>query len=273
MKVSKRRVHIVVFSVTIICALLIATIILYPEPEVSSSEIEAAINKAIPVFDHGSGDPYALLFLDVLYRRFGIVQFADSLERYDQVVPMNDADAAVLRLFRRIADYDNTWDKKDFESVTSPYDMITLPALYCDLLGDDMPPNYLTILNSSVSEGDYWVTHVLLALIWMQENNCNMDLPDGFVEKVYNGNLALIDAEDPVVYDVELEAAAFLCLAGQRDLIDKDFVRLVIDQQHEDGSWGVSEDIENRWHSTVLGLTFLLHINSPTNTYPPMLDR
>lgn len=274
MKVSKRRVHILVFSVTTICALLVAAVMLYPEPEVPSSEIEDAIEKAIPVFDEGSGDPYAFLFLDVLYRRFGIIDFADSLERYDQVEPVVESDKSLLRLFRRIADYDTPWSIEDFTAVTSVYDMITLPALYCDLLGDDGPPpdQYFSMLNSSVYGESYKVTHVLLALIWMQENDCDMELPDGFVEKVYSRNLALIDDEDPTVYDIELEAAAFLCLAGQRDLIDNKFVRLVIDQQREDGSWGVTGDkTDDRWHTTVLGLTFLLHLEYPSDSYPPSL--
>jgi hypothetical protein len=266
MRISKRKVHLLVFSVTTICIIVVAAIMLCPKPVLPPPDVTSAIANAIPVFE-GSGDPYALLFLDVLYRRFGIEEFSNALQRYDQVIA-DAPDDPMLRLFRRIADYDTPLQTEDFDSVISPYDQITIPALYCDLVG--VPPNYLTILENSVAKGDYRVTHVLLALIWMEENNYEMELPDGFAETVYSANAALIDDSDIEVYDIELEAAAFLCLAGQEELIDDNFVRCVIDSQIEDGSWGHSTE---RWHTTVLGLTFLLHFDSSTKTYPPMLDR
>ena len=41
-----------------------------------------------------------------------------------------------------------------------------------------------------------------------------------------------------------------------------------INNQDDDGSW---EGEPERWHSTVLGLTLLLHVEYPSDAYPPML--
>jgi hypothetical protein len=85
---------------------------------------------------------------------------------------------------------------------------------------------------------------------------------------VYRNNAELINS-DSSVYDIELEAAAFLCLAGQSERIDNSFIEQVIANQNADGSWD-SPDIE-KWHSTVLGLILLMHLQHPSNSYPPML--
>jgi hypothetical protein len=223
-----------------------------------SISVEKAIN-----FCAYSQKPEAMLWLDVIHRRFGIGVFSTALERFDQLYWLADQ-PSVIRMFRRIADYNNRIIATDFGHVTHRLDHITLPALYCDRL--DLPSDYLMVLEEGVSNGGYELTHVLLAWIWMQENGCELELPDGFVEDLYHANAALIDA-DSVVTDLEMEAAAFLCLAGQGDLIDDSFLELVIASQDIDGGW----ESGMRWHTTVLGLLYLLHIECPSDTYPPVL--
>jgi hypothetical protein len=222
----------------------------------------ASVANAIKFFEW-SQEPEAMLWLDVMYRRFGIEEFTDALQRFDQLYWLAEQ-PSVIRLFRRIADYNNPVRVEDLMRVTSDLDFITLPALYCDRL--DLPSNYLRLLEEGVSSGGYQLTHVLLAWIWIQENGCELELPDGFIEDLYHANAALINT-DPVVTDLELEAAAFLCLAGQSELIDDSFLEQVIASQDADGGWGSSK----RWHTTVLGLLYLLHVEFPSDTYPPVL--
>ena len=247
-----------------------------PEPEPEPTETEptqptpptqtnysTSVVNAIRFFRQ-STEAEAMLWLDVMHRRFGIEEFANALYQFDQLLDWYPSQS-YARLFRRIADYNSPINAHDLKKVTNELDLITLPALYCDRL--ELPSNYSMLLEEGVSQGGYHLTHVLLAWIWIQENGCELELPDGFIEDMYHANAALINT-DSTVTDLELEAAAFLCLAGQSELIDDSFVERVIASQAIDGSWG---GLSKRWHTTILGLLFLLHVEFPSDAYPPVL--
>ena len=76
-----------------------------------------------------------------------------------------------------------------------------------------------------------------------------------------------------VVNDLTLEAAAFLYLAGQGERINPSFVNRVLASQNNDGGWEKDPNGQDGsyWHSTILGLLFLLHIEAPAESYPPVL--
>ena len=50
----------------------------------------------------------------------------------------------------------------------------------------------------------------------------------------------------------------------------------VIASQNDDGTWGNSDDKQTEeywhWHSTILALLILLHVEFPADSYPPMID-
>jgi hypothetical protein len=269
MKFSKRRVLLSAFCITVLCSLLIVVPLLWHhEPD-----LQTAIAKAID-FLEDKREPYALLWLDVMHRRFGITEFADSLQRYDQVLTERPEEAALLSVFRRMADYDNPLQTMDLQVVSLPSDIIIVHALYCDQLG--LPIDYPKMLEREANQGGYHLTHVLLAWIWIQENGCELALPDGFMDGIYSANAAIINSEPMTVDDLKLEAAAFLYLAGQGRLVDDSFVERVIVSQNDDGSWGHSSNDQEaeyfHWHSTILGLLLLLHVKFPADSYPPVLD-
>jgi hypothetical protein len=219
--------------------------------------------KAINYFSTPT-EPEVMLWLDVMHRRFGIEEFTNALQAFDQMMIWS-SDKAYVNMFRRMADYYYTVISAELGKVTNELDLITLPALYCDRL--DLPANYSTLLIDGANEGGYKLTHVLLAWIWLQENGGEVELPEGFVEQMYLNNAALINT-DSTITDVEMEAAAFLCLAGQNDLVDAAFIDQVIAAQMSNGGWG---ETSKQWHTTVLGLLYLLHMEFPSNSYPPIL--
>ena len=241
-----------------------------PTPQSTSQPATRTLQSAVgnaSSFLEGTSEPYALLMLNVVYRRFGIA-FADSLQRYDQVLAEKPQNAPLLRVFRRIADYDNPLQAGDMLAVSAEVDCITVPALYFDR--QELRNNYLEMLNDAASSGGYMLTHALLATIWIQENGGAV--PDSFTEPLYHANAELIGG-DPVVTDLELEAATFLYLAGQGSMVDNAFVYSVISAQNNDGGWLFSSDTpgNSEWHPTVLGLLLLLHVEYPAASYPPML--
>ena len=96
---TKRKLTIAL-CVTVLCIILAASLLLYtanpPDP------MQNAITRAVNYLD-GLNEQYLFLMLDSVHRRFGIEEFADSLERYDQVIDANPQQASILRVFRRIA--------------------------------------------------------------------------------------------------------------------------------------------------------------------------
>ena len=231
--------------------------------------IQNAITNAINYLDE-IREPHGLIMLDVLYRRFGIEEFADALNLYDQEIALRPEEAPVLRVLRRIGDYDNQLQPGDLGEVQAETDLYTVPALYCDRT--PLTWNYQSILYNAASQGHYMLTHVLLACIWIQENGCEVPLPEYDINNVYIATARLI-YNDSVVTDLELEAAAFLYLAGQGSLVSDTFIEQVIAVQNYDGGWLQSSDRPDTsyWHASILGLMLLLHVQNPADSYPPML--
>jgi len=265
----RRNALFLVLCITALCILLIVPLMLLPTPPPETVDTTQAVSRAIGFLENTT-EPDALLMLNVMYRRFGITEFADALQRYDQILAEEPPEAPVLRLFRRIADHDNLPQVDDFGEVSFDVDFLTIPTLYCDRYG--LPDDYPVQLVQAANSGKYMLTHALLAWIWIQENGYEVQLPDGFIEQLYRANAELID-DNTVVNDLELEAAAFLYLAGQGTLVDKAFIARVVAVQNSDGGWLYSSDTPNAsyWHATVVALLFLLHVEHPAESYPPML--
>ena len=267
------------FCIIALCILLAVPLLLHqepapiPTPAPTPSALQPAIANAIDFFEKSGepNDPYALLLLDVVRRRFGIAAFADALQRYDQIMAVLPDQAPLMRLFRRIADHDNPLQAWDLQEVTEDIDLVTIFALYCDQLGvSDV--EFQLMFEQATSIGDYMLTHTLLACIWIQENGCEVPMPEGFIENIYQANAMLIN-DDSVVDDLELEAATFLYFAGQGALVDPLFIDRVIAAQNDDGGWSLSSNTpgDSDWHASVLGLLLLLHVECPSDSYPPML--
>ena len=233
----------------------------------TQADVRTAVERAIGFFENSS-EPHALLWLNVMHRKFKVEQFADSLERFDRILAEGREDAPVLRVLRRIADANNPLDPDDLDHVNEQTDRLLISALYCDQYG--LPPTFAEALEKAVREGGYAVTHGLLALIWIRENRCNFELPEGFDDRMYDRVAAIVDDQPGMVNDLKLEAAAFLCLARQAKRVDLRFVQHVVAIQNEDGGWGRPPDTDkdahpdgSSWHSSILALLLLLHVHFP----------
>jgi len=227
----------------------------------SQHDPHAAVANAIEFFA-GSREPDALVWLAWMHGRFGIPEFANALQRYDEVLADQPEQAPLRRVLRRVADRNNPVQAEDWASVVHPSDRITVSALYCDQLG--LPASFSEALRNAFSTGGYYFPHVLLALFWIHENGCALGLPREFVDDVYRANAAIIHNDPTRVTDLTLEAAAFLYLAGQGALVDEVFLERVIASQNSDGGWGEASNRPGHsdWHSSVLGLLFLAHVRA-----------
>ena len=231
----------------------------------TDAEVKNTVASAI-AFLQKTREPHALLFMGLIYRRFGVAEFADAPKRYDEVLPEHPDRAPVLRVFRRMFDASNPIQPEDWQHVTIQTDRLLVSALYCDRLG--LPESFAEALSRAVSQGRYAATHALLSWVWVQENRCQLAVPDGFVDQMYGTVAAIIDEDPTTVNDIKLEAGAFLCLAHQVSRVDLGFVRRVVAFRNADGGWGrpvegAGKPNESSWHSTILALMILLHVSFP----------
>jgi hypothetical protein len=234
----------------------------------TEADVKTVVADAI-AFLQTARDPHALLFMGLIHRRFGVAEFADAVKRYDAAIPEHPDRAPVLRVFRRMFDVDNPIVVEDWERVTIPTDRLLVSALYCDRLG--LPESFSEALSRAVGQGGYAATHALLAWTWIQENRCEPDMPEGFVEQMYETVARIIDEDPRSVNDIKLEAGAFLCLARQVSRVDLGFVRRVIAFRNADGGWGrpvegAGNPDESSWHSTILALMIILHVQFPESS-------
>ena len=266
MKLTKSKAILLALCIIAICSLLLAPPLLAsPVPD-----MQTTITNAISYLEN-SDEAYALLWLDVMYRRFGIEEFADALSRYDQMLSEQTTQWSIFDVFRRISVYDTPMQASVLDDVVAPTDIIISYALYCDRYG--LPSDYSTLLDDAVNQGGYYLTHVLLACIWIQENGFESALPHGFIDHVYSATAVIINRNPMVVNDLTLEAAAFLHLVGQGERINPSFLNRVLASQNDDGGWEKDPNgyDGSYWHSTILGLLFLLHVKAPADSYPPVL--
>lgn len=228
--------------------------------------VRNTIDDAIGFFSD-STEPHALLWLNVMYRRFGVEAFADAVARFDAEVEKRPDEAPVLRVLRRIADADNPVVEEDWEHVTKYTDRMLVAALYCDRV--KLPASFPEVLDKTVRQGGYFLTHALLTHVWVRENRGELELPDGFVDDMHRRVAEIVNQDPATVDDLKLEAAAFLCLARQASRVDLRFVQSVVAIQNKDGGWGQPENVDpenpdgSSWHSTILALLLLLHVDFP----------
>ena len=232
----------------------------------TDADVATVIANAI-AFLKSAREPHALLFMGLIHRRFGIEEFANARELYDEELPKHPDRAPVLRVFRRMFDANNPIRLEDWEHVTIPTDRLLVSALYCDRLG--LPESFAEAMGRAASQGRYAATHALLAWIWVQENRCPLAVPAQFLDDLCGAVARIIDEDPTSVNDIKLEAGAFLCLAHQVERVNLGFVRRVIAFRNPDGGWGkpvegAGDPNGSSWHSTILALIILLHVRFPS---------
>jgi len=229
----------------------------------AAESLAQAIDRAIQFFADAR-EPQALLWLEYMHRRFGVVEFRGSLSIFDRIIVGNPERAPLMRVLRRIADPDTRLRAGDLDSVTHISDEIIVAALYCDQL--ELPPEFPGALEKARQAGGYFCTHALLAWIWTEQHGAHLDVPPGFGDALIAANAAIVDDGVATVTDLKLEAAAFLGLADQAARISSDFVDRVIRTQNPDGGWGrtAAEPHRSDWHGTILALLMLLLLREQT---------
>jgi hypothetical protein len=115
-----------------------------------------------------------------------------------------------------------------------------------------------------MKKGGYELTHVAIAIRWLEENGCEPHLPALRAEVA--DAIAAGVRSDPHVDDVELESAALLYYLGRPELVPADFPLSILPAQRGDGGWAaLPDDPRSDWHPTMFALWVLLESRAWAN--------
>lgn len=230
--------------------------------------------------------PSAVLVLDYLRRWYGFAAFPDLADRYRLAIRQGNAaglpddwQASYLRVMHRIITTSKIRTNKNarWEDFAGPMfarggiNVITVPALYCDQI--PFPAEYASILAAGLVTGGYELTHVGMALRWIDENGCSSPMDADFEPTVAKAIAKLVDPADGVT-DLEIEATAFLMYMDRRDLVHADAIDAIASAQRPNGGWSLDssdKSLATRWHPTAMGVWALLGHHAPDVEMSPMI--
>lgn len=230
--------------------------------------------------------PSALLVLDVLRRWYGFAVFPDLADRYR--IALRNGNAAqlpedwqspYLRVMQRVispvrvgSGKQTRWENFAPEMLAKGgINVITIPALYCDQV--PYPMAYASILEAGLRTGGYELTHVGMALRWIDENGCSSPMDASFEPTVARAIAELANPADGVT-DLEIEASAVLMYLGRRDLVRADMIDAIANAQRPNGGWSTDsadKSIATSWHPTAMALWALLGQHAPDVEMSPMI--
>lgn len=230
------------------------------------TESNAAVDEAIGMLTPLTKELSTLLITHYFHRRFDIDAFAEHLALYDATLALGTSRDGYYRVARRIADPENIYQPGDWGSIESPVDELTLSALYCG--HQPLPADYDVRLTTARDAGGYELTHVGMALTFLEDNGCAEPLGPSFRADVEMRMASIPDSSDGLD-DLEIEAIAFLLQMERGDLVRPQDMQLIVDSRLPSGGWPeYATDADSSWHATGLALWALLLYECPGLSEP-----
>ncbi len=214
-----------------------------------------------------------LILLDYLQRRFSLSEefsFKKTFTRYP-----DSQDIKSLEIYGRLVNYKGIKWKKPKQAES--FIWLELQALFIEKQEECPDKNTLIMqLKRQSEEGGYASTHSALALGWFIEQKC-LSPDDKDVQQAINDiTRHLYSIATPLLFpsDLKVEALAFICYLGRKNLININEISHLFSFQRDDGSFSgtsVPEDGLNV-HTTLLILWLALEfLNETTFFSEPMI--
>lgn len=239
-----------------------------------SARREQAIRGAIGFLSNPAhiNEHAAFYFLHFMHRRFGIEPFAGTSERYRELVPHAPKPFTGVDAFERIID-PSARRPEHLAPAMHVIDQFTVAALYCDQV--PVGGDYEARMAQLATEGGYALTHVAMAIEWLEENGC--DPPSAALRERVIETIAAGLVPDDRLDDTEIERAAFLYYMDRADLVPRAFLGSLLRAQNPDGGWPEfwpdTKGGGSHWHPTVLALWVLLESAGRGNAAPMIPPR
>ena len=127
-----------------------------------------------------------------------------------------------------------------------------VPALYCDKLNYSQN-NFKKLKSIRDYKGNYGDTHYLMSLLFLESLNCQSS--EILTKEKNNVIESIIKAQNKTIQpsiDLFAERIVFLYWAGKKNQIKYDWIKRIIDNQNNDGSWTEIGAQESDYHITGL---------------------
>lgn len=210
------------------------------------------------------------LFLDYLQRKFDApTQF--SVKTSPMEFPgVESGSPQEIDLLARIAYPDKIVHKLP----AGELDALSYTNIYganCDHL--KLPKEFWKVVDRQIKNGGYHLTHIALMLAMMKDNNCAKPSDIDDIKAAVTGGMKNI-ADDPnVSADLKYEAIAFLMLIERHDEVKPEWIKRIVSDQNDDGSWSTPESYQDIDHTTLLAYWALLEYQHPNQPYVPIIRR
>lgn len=145
---------------------------------------------------------------------------------------------------------------------------LMLQAVYCDIFPIDKQKIFDKLFIFSDSSG-YQLTHALLVLQWLEENNCMNDEETIKLKQKTALNIFNMINHTNELNDLTIEGIAFLLYSDFRNFVKQEWMDNLIELQQQDGgwTWDNNEEISNL-HTSVLSLWAILEWYYPQQNEP-----
>lgn len=220
-----------------------------------------AIERALTYAKNIQLKPISLLMLHRLVATYKLEGF-DNIEQqywrfYEQA--QNPYLRNHLKVAARMMDAAQSVSFQELQQVGYP-DLIIFSALHCDR--HPLPPETASNWERNIQTGGYPATHAVLAYKWAQDNQCTVEnIASDFIDRAAQVMRNEINSSNGF-NDLEMEILTFLALIDREDLIKKEWVSLLLQQQLPDGGWALEPGIkESNEHSAGLAAWLLLDLH------------
>ena len=136
-----------------------------------------------------------------------------------------------------------------------------------------LPSDYWSVVRNSLNAGGYNLTHIALALAFIQDNGCNKPPDIGDIDEKLISGMVAIAKDNTRNMDLRFEATAFLMLSGRYDQVESNWIDTIVATQDKDGSWADKLGQATTDHTTVLALWALLEYEHANKPYEPLIRR
>lgn len=161
-------------------------------------------------------------------------------------------EVTLIRNYKKLINPDYVLEERHIQEAFG-LDKIGLTALYCNNYQIDQTRFFKDIDSLSVMN-DYEVTHALLAIYFLEQNQCfSGEKLNSLKKRSHSKNLELIEARSEMLDDIAIEAIALLQSTNCK--IKPSWIKEILKNQNVDGGWAVNgiESTSNT-HTTMLAL-------------------
>ncbi len=180
-------------------------------------------------------DPGILWVVKMINDKYCQLPFLDDFwkDRFKEF-ENHPVESAYQKLFNKEAVY-----QIDYELLKTRqfyFDDIIIPALYCE--AHTIPDNTLINIFAFENASDYNLTHRYLAMLFLKNRNC-------LNKEEYDINSSILEASEKIIKeakeaafnDLYSERVAFLFFGGFENMIQDNWIEIIIENQEESGGW------------------------------------